>query len=155
MSRIHIDHGDGASETDAWLVEAGRAIDEPEGDVEKLISSIGAGLGRVRRPSRRLRTDDAGITVGDRVVKQLIARRVRRKVGRLVVFAAVDGEGQAVDGVRVGLVARFADDLQGLSDQVRDVVDAVLIEVLGAETTAEARRNIGVRWQDVYSRRWS
>ncbi|WP_055475451.1 hypothetical protein [Gordonia sp. HS-NH1] len=140
---------------DAWLVEATqRLADEPANDVDRLISSISGSLQRIRRPARTLATDGLRITTSDRVVKQLIAVRTRRELGRLTVFVSVDGAGDTVDGVRVGLIARYADDLPALSDDVRDIVDEVLIETLGTETSAAARRNISVRWQDVYTREW-
>ena len=72
----------------------------------------------------------------------------------MTVFVSVDGAGDTVDGVRVGLIARYADDLPALSDEVRDIVDDVLIDTLGTESSAAARRNISVRWQDVYTREW-
>ncbi|MFW0785088.1 hypothetical protein AAFP35_11240 [Gordonia sp. CPCC 206044] len=152
MNDIYVD--DAADDTDAWLVEAGRQIDEPDSDVERLISSISAGLGRTRRPARALATDSPGIRVTDRIVKQLIAIRIRRELGRLAVFASVDGEGEDIDGVRVGLIARYADDLREMSDRVRDVVDTVLFDTVGENASAAARRNISVRWQDVYTREW-
>lgn len=41
--------------TDAWLVDATRQLADPPGDVDRLISSISAGLNRIRRPARPLR----------------------------------------------------------------------------------------------------
>ncbi|MBD0859996.1 hypothetical protein IA539_02055 [Gordonia sp. zg691] len=140
--------------TDAWIVEASRQLAAPPSDIDRLISSISAGLSRVRRPARALASGGVRIKVSDRIIKQKIAIRIRRDVGRLVVFAAVDGAGDSVDGIRLGLVARYSDDLVVLSDTVRDVVDEVLVETLGPETSAAARRNISVRWQDVYTREW-
>jgi len=151
-SDIYVDADN--DDTDAWLVEAGRQIDEPQSDIARLIASISSGLGRTLRPARTLATDDGAIAVSDRVVKQLIAIRVRRALGRLVVFASVDGEGVAVTGVRIGLIARYGDDLPALSDEVRDVVDGVLADTIGDELSAHARRNVTVRWQDVYTREW-
>lgn len=134
---------------DAWLVEATQQIaaDEPIGDVDRLITSISGSLQRIRRPARTLATDELRVNTSDRVVKQLIAVRTRRELGRLTVFVSVDG-------VRVGLIARYADELPALSDEVRDIVDEVLLDTLGAESSAAARRNISVRWQDVYTREW-
>ncbi|MBY4574012.1 hypothetical protein ACN94_10495 [Gordonia paraffinivorans] len=140
--------------TDAWLVEATRQLAEPPDDIARLIASISAGLTRVRRPARALATDDQRIKVSDAIIKQLIAIRTRRGLGRLVVFVSVDGTGDAVTGLRVGLIARYADDLIGLSDRVRDIVDDILVDTLGVDASAEARRNIAVRWQDVYTREW-
>ncbi|OCH82067.1 hypothetical protein [Gordonia sp. UCD-TK1] len=141
---------------DAWLVEATQQIaaDEPIGDVDRLITSISGSLQRIRRPARTLATDELRVNTSDRVVKQLIAVRTRRKLGRLTVFVSVDGAGDTVDGVRVGLIARYADDLPALSDEVRDIVDDVLLDTLGSESSAAARHNISVRWQDVYTREW-
>lgn len=140
---------------DAWLVAATQQIaDEPTSDVDRLISSISGSLQRIRRPARTLATDGIRIKTSDRVVKQLIAVRTRRELGRLTVFVSVDGAGDTVEGVRVGLIARYADDLPSLSDDVRDIVEGVLIETLGADSSASARRNISVRWQDVYTREW-
>lgn len=140
--------------TDAWLVDASRRLEPPGGDVDRLISSITRGVQRVRRPGRSLATDDAGIAMSDRVVKQLLATRVRAELGRLVVFAAVDGAGDEATGIRLGLVARYHDDLLDDANQVRDVVSRVLIDALGAESSAAARRDIAVRWQDIYTREW-
>jgi hypothetical protein len=70
------------------------------------------------------------------------------------VFASIDGDGRTVDGVRIGLIARYGDDLAALSDSIRDVVDDVLIDTIGSESSTTARRNITVRWQDVYTREW-
>ena len=104
---------------DAWLVEATQQIaaDEPIGDVDRLITSISGSLQRIRRPARTLATDELRVNTSDRVVKQLIAVRTRRELGRLTVFVSVDGAGDTVDGVRVGLIARYADDLPALSDE--------------------------------------
>lgn len=140
--------------TDAWLIDATRQLADPPSDVDRLISSISAGLNRIRRPARALATDGLRIKITDAVLKQMIAIRTRRQLGRLVVFATVDGAGDAVTGIRVGLVARYADDLIALSDRVRDIVEGILIETIGPESSAEARRNISVRWQDVYTREW-
>lgn len=151
-SDIYVDADN--DDTDARLVEAGRQIDEPQSDIARLIASISSGLGRTLRPARTLATDDAAIAVSDRVVKQLIAIRVRRALGRLVVFASVDGDGVTVDGLRIGLIARYGDDLPALSDEVRDVIDGVLADTIGDERSTHARRNVTVRWQDVYTREW-
>ncbi|MCD2143996.1 hypothetical protein [Gordonia paraffinivorans] len=140
--------------TDAWLVEAARQLAEPQNDIERLIASISAGLNRIRRSARALATDDQRIKISDAIIKQLIAIRTRRGLGRLVVFVSVDGVGDAVTGLRVGLVARYADDLIELSDRVRDIVDDILVDTIGVDASAEARRNIAVRWQDVYTREW-
>ncbi|AZG48713.1 hypothetical protein [Gordonia insulae] len=153
MNDIYIDdeHSD---ETDAWLVEAGRRLDEPAGDVARLIDAISANLGRVRRPARTLVTDSPGVLVSDRIIKQLLSIRVRALLGRLVVFVAIDGNGDTVTAVRIGLIAEYRDDLMADSEEVRDVVDDVLVSALGPRTTTTARRNITVRWQDVYTREW-
>ncbi|WP_132992640.1 hypothetical protein [Gordonia zhaorongruii] len=140
--------------TDAWLVAATREIDEPDSDVERLITSISSGLKRIRRPARRLATDGRGIWVSDRIVKQMIAVRIRRSLGRLVVAAYLDGEADELDGIRIGLIAKYSDDLVGHSNQVRDAVEAVLISTLGRDTSRPARENIDVRWQDLYTREW-
>ncbi|MEY1674880.1 hypothetical protein AB4Z55_11915 [Gordonia sp. ABKF26] len=155
MPDNHARDSDATDVADAWLVEATRQIaDEPASDVDRLISSISGSLQRIRRPARTLATDGLRIYTSDRVVKQLIAIRTRRELGRLTVFVSVDGDGETVDGVRVGLIARYADDLPALSDDVRDIVDEVLVETLGGDSSAVARRNISVRWQDVYTREW-
>ncbi|ANY24080.1 hypothetical protein [Gordonia terrae] len=155
MPDNHARDSDATDVADAWLVEATRQIaDEPASDVDRLISSISGSLQRIRRPARTLATDGLRINTSDRVVKQLIAIRTRRELGRLTVFVSVDGDGETVDGVRVGLIARYADDLPALSDDVRDIVDEVLVETLGGDSSAVARRNISVRWQDVYTREW-
>ena len=155
MPDNHARDSDATDVADAWLVEATRQIaDEPASDVDRLISSISGSLQRIRRPARTLATDGLRINTSDRVVKQLIGIRTRRELGRLTVFVSVDGDGETVDGVRVGLIARYADDLPALSDDVRDIVDEVLVETLGGDSSAVARRNISVRWQDVYTREW-
>ena len=153
MNDIYVDdeHSD---ETDAWLVEASRRLDEPAGDVHRLINAISANLNRARRPARTLATDAPGISMSDRIIKQLLSIRVRSTLGRLVVFVAVDGDGDAVSGIRIGLIAQYQDDLRVRSDEVRDVVGEVLTGVLGPEATVAARREITVRWQDVYTREW-
>lgn len=140
--------------TDAWLVDAVRDHHEPDSDVERLISSISSGLSRIRRPARTLASDTRGVLVSDRVVKQLIAVRIRRTLGRLVVFASVDGAENDVDGIRIGLIARYTDDLVAESNRVRDIVDDVLVSTIGVDVSAAARTNVSVRWQDLYTREW-
>lgn len=140
---------------DSWLIDAARQLDPPDSEIERLISSITAKAGRIFTPARTVPTDSNRIAMSERVIKRLVATRTRSAIGRLVVFAqlAVDDDG-AVDGIRVGLVARYRDDLVVLSDEVRAVVADVLSECLGPQTAARAGANIGVRWQDVYSRDW-
>lgn len=173
--RIDIDDDD---QTDAWLVEASRRLEEPDRDIAHLISSITGKLGRVRRVGRTLDTDDDMIRVSDRVVKQLLATRIRHALGRLVVLVELDspnspgapdtvahdsgaedsgahdsgserapGRDAKVSRVRIGLIARYHDDLVADSDRVREVADAVLASTLGSETTALARQHIDILWQ--------
>ena len=115
---------DDSDETDAWLVEASRRLEEPDRDIAQLISSITGKLGRVRRNGRLLDTDESTVRVNDRVVKQLLATRIRHTLGRLVVLVELDGpdgidsaettDGQQAEGspkngisrVRIGLIAR-------------------------------------------------
>ncbi|GAA1480850.1 hypothetical protein GCM10009624_12900 [Gordonia sinesedis] len=141
-------------QTDGWLVDASRRLEPPARDLDRLITSITSGIARVRRPARALATDHPGVSVSDRVVKQLVATRVRAELGRLVVFAAVDGSGDAITSIRLGLMARYRDDLLDDADQVREVVSRVLIATLGVESSAAARDDIAVRWQDLYTRDW-
>ncbi|WP_454175437.1 hypothetical protein [Gordonia sputi] len=160
---------DDSDETDAWLVEASRRLEEPDRDIARLISSITGKLGRVRRNGRILDTDDETIRVNDRVVKQLLATRIRHTLGRLVVLVELDspdsrdtGESphaqgsseNAVSRVRIGLIARYHDDLVADSDRVREVADDVLASTLGPSASATARQHIDIRWQDLYTRNW-
>lgn len=138
--------------TGAWLVEATRGIDEPTDDVRRLISSITGNLGRVRRPGRPIASDDPGIRFNDRVIKQLIATRIRSLLGSLAVYVAVDGDDLQITGLRIGLVAHYHDDLPALSDDIRDLVDEVLTGLLGSPSGPRAP--IAIRWQDVYTREW-
>lgn len=140
--------------TDAWLVEASRQLDEPTGDVARLIDAISTKLPAMRRPGRPLASDDPAVAVNDRVLKKLLATRVRSTVGRLVVNVALDGSGADLSGVTIGLIARYRDDLRTEADRVREVVGTVLVDVLGETVTAAARADIGVHWQDVYTREW-
>lgn len=153
MNDMIIDDGH-SDETDAWLVEASRYLDEPDGDVTRLIDAISTNLDRVRRPARTLATDVSGVRVSDRIIKQLLSIRIRSTIGRLVVFVSVDGDDDLVTGLRIGLIARYRDDLLALSDEVRDVAEAVLSATLGDRSSAAARQAITVRWQDVYTREW-
>lgn len=144
----------GGQPTDTWLVDASRRLDEPSGDVARLISSIVTGLPQIRRPGRDLDTDDSRVTVNDRVIKQLLATRVRTHTGRLVVHLTLHGDGTDLTGVTIGLIARYRDDLHGRADAVREAAQLVLADSLGESTSAEARANVHVRWQDVYTREW-
>ena len=139
---------------DGWLVDAIRDETEPDSDVERLISSIASGLRTVRRPARAIAADPRGVAVTDRVLKQQIAMGVRRRFGRLVVFASVEGADDLVDEIRIGLIARYGDDLPMLSGRIRELVADVLIGSLGERSSADARANITVRWQDLYTREW-
>ena len=163
---------DDSDETDAWLVDASRRLEEPDRYIARLITSITGKLGRVRRSGRILDTDDGTVRVNDRVVKQLLATRIRHTLGRLVVLVELDspdgseipdtGENlqsqgspeNAVSRVRIGLIARYHDDLVVDSDRVREVADAVLASTLGPSTSATARRHIDIRWQDLYTLNW-
>lgn len=144
----------GGDPTDAWLVDASRRLDEPTGDVARLVSAIASGLPRLRRPGRDLATDDPRVRVNDRVLKQLLATRVRNAVGRLVVHVRLDGDDDELTGLTIGLVARYRDDLHAEADRVRDAVEQVLGETLGADSARRAGAQVHVRWQDVYSREW-
>ena len=151
---VYDDYDDDLDPTDAWLVEASHRLDDTDSDVSRLVARISSSLNRVRRPARALATDVPGVWISDRVVKQLLATQIRTGLGRLVVFASLDGAGDQIHAVRIGLIARYRDDLPVMSDHVRDAVEDVLVRTLGAKVTAQACRAIHVRWQDVYSREW-
>ncbi len=148
MSEVELDD----EYADAWLVDATRDIDEPADDVRHLITSITSSLGRVRRPGRPIVSDDPHIRFNDRVIKQLIATRIRTVAGTLTVQVAVDGADLGITGVRIGLVARYHDDLPALSEQIRDVVEQTLTSLLGTPSTQPPP--ISIRWQDLYTREW-
>ncbi len=135
-------------------MEASRRLDEPTGGVAHLISAISGKLPTMRRAGRALATDHPAITVNDRVVKNLLATRVRVGIGRLVVNIQLHGSGSDLSGVTIGLIARYGDDLHAEGDRVRALVGALLTETLGAAVTVTARENIRVRWQDIYAREW-
>lgn len=139
---------------DAWLVDASRRLDAPSGDVARLISSIVGGLPQLRRPSRQLDTDDPLVRIDDRVIRQLLATRIRAESGRLVVRLDLHGEGAELTGVGIGLIARYRDDLQERGQVVREAAQAVLTEALGRSASAAACADVHVRWQDVYTREW-
>ncbi|MFC3242722.1 hypothetical protein ACFOJ6_10610 [Gordonia humi] len=41
-----------------------------------------------------------------------------------------------------------------MSDRVRDLVEDVLVSTIGVRTSAAARADVSVRWQDLYTREW-
>ncbi|EGD54937.1 hypothetical protein [Gordonia neofelifaecis] len=144
----------GEEPTDAWLVEASRRLDAPSGDVARLIARVAGAVPALRRPGRELATDDVRIRINDRVVKQLLATRVRTATGRLVVRAQVDGDADQVTGVMIGLIARYGDDLHAEAERVRAAVRETLTLALGSDIAASVGDRIHVRWQDVYTRQW-
>lgn len=144
----------GEDATDAWLVQASRQLDEPSGDIARLIANLGDNLPRLRRPGRDLATDDPLVRVNDRVLKKLLATVVRTSVGRLVVHVELVGDDVELTGVSIGLIARYRDDLPHSAGLVRDQVAQILAQTLGADATEQARGHIHVRWQDVYTREW-
>lgn len=144
----------GGDAADAWLVQASRQLDEPSGDIARLIENFGDSLPRLRRPGRDLATDDRSVHVNDRVLKKLLATMVRTGVGRLVVHVELLGDGTELTGVSIGLIARYRDDLPRSADLVREQVAQILARTLGAGVTERARGHIHVRWQDVYTREW-
>ncbi|NDK92210.1 hypothetical protein GYA93_21990 [Gordonia desulfuricans] len=140
--------------TDVWLVDAGRELGNLSSDASRLVAAITADLGTVLRPGRPLDTDTVGVCVSDRVLKQILAVGIRRALGRLVVFVSVDGDDDAVDRLRVGLIARYGDILPDRSDDVREVARTVLADLLGPEHARAASARIDVRWQDLETRDW-
>lgn len=145
-------------QTDAWLVAAGRELDSVgaglSADANRLIGAITASLGRVRRPGRALATDTPGVWISDRVLKQLLAIRIRRSLGRLAVRLLVDGNDDEVERIRIGVIARYNDILPADSEEVRDVITDVLVSLLGPHHATTASRQLDVRWQDLETRDW-
>ncbi|MEP9393377.1 hypothetical protein ABLE92_23400 [Gordonia sp. VNQ95] len=145
-SRMDDDH------TDVWLRDAGRQLDPADGqnfDASRLVASITAHLPRARRPGRPLLTDSPGVWISDRVLTQVMAVRVRRTVGRLVVGITAEGSDGRVERIRLGLVARYHDILPEESDLIRDVVTEVLTSLLGPDHARAAAGAIDVRWGDL------
>ncbi|RPA62348.1 hypothetical protein EF294_10160 [Gordonia oryzae] len=144
---------------DAWLVAAGRELDgatDHLGEIaNRLVTTITANLGRVRRPGRNLDTDTPGVQVSDRVLKKVLTTRIRRTAGRLVVHLLVDGEDGRVDRIRIGLIARYHDVLPWDSEQVRDIMTDVLTELLGPEHAALAACHLDIGWKDLETHEWS
>ncbi|MGW0037388.1 hypothetical protein [Gordonia sp. NPDC003376] len=140
--------------TDAWLVDAGRELGNLSGDASRLVAAITSNLTTVLRPGRPLETDTPGVHISDRVLKQILAVGIRRALGRLVVFVSVDGDDDAVDRLRIGLIARYGDILPDRSDDVREVARTVLTDLLGPEHARSASARIDVRWQDLETRDW-
>ncbi|MFT4044004.1 MAG: hypothetical protein QM673_12660 [Gordonia sp. (in: high G+C Gram-positive bacteria)] len=138
--------------TDTWLSEASRQLREPGSDVNRLISSITANLARLRRPARALATDDDRIMVSDRVLKQLLATRIRERLDRLVVLVALDGTHHELTRIRIGLIARYHDDLLADAETVRTEVASVLSGVLGPQIAESVPERIDVGWQDLHTR---
>ncbi|MGU3291087.1 hypothetical protein [Williamsia sp. M5A3_1d] len=135
--------------SEKWIVEAGRELDPPASDVERLTAKVIDSARRLSHSRSELATDRPSIVVTDRVVRRVLMMEIRRRVARPVLEVGVTSEEREVTGVRLGLMCRYDDDLGELADDVRGVTADVLAATLGAERGARAASRVDVDWMDL------
>ena len=135
--------------TEDWILEAGRRLAPTAADISRVTKTVVDTARRLSQSRDELATDDGLVVVTDRVVRRLILLAVRSAIGRRVVEVAVrtvDGE---ADGITLGLVAQYADDLEVVAQQARAAIEALLADVIGADHAARVSSAIDVHWADL------
>lgn len=146
------------SEPDDVLARAARELrEEPEAGWDDVAGSL---LSAVRRTARRsvpvharpLDADErAGhrLTVADTALVRLAALAVSEVPGVAPARVRLDLDARECRGARVHLVARYGTDLDAASARVRQLVGAVLEDVLGPVPDGDPARVVDVAVDDV------
>lgn len=135
--------------SEKWIVDAGRELDPPASDVERLTAKVIDSARRLSHSRSELATDHTSVVVTDRVVRRVIMIEIRRQVSRPVLEVALTSEEREVTGVRLGLMCRYDDDLGALADRARGVTAEVLAATLGDVRGARAASRVDVDWMDL------
>lgn len=105
---------------------------------------------RVPRPvgvAHKVRTDDAGIHLTDRVVAGMITPAIEAAgAGVRAVRLSVDDE--AITGIDVELAGVYGDRLREVADDIREVVRVVVGRLLGVGVP-HPEMSIDVHWVDI------
>jgi uncharacterized alkaline shock family protein YloU len=127
---------------DNWISDA--AVHLEHGDAGVVLERLGPRLRSAARPGVPIITDDPGIEINERVVRQLLARAINRSCRRDVTALHITTDHGSLRNIRVDIIARYGDRIATMSEQVRD---AVRIQLRSLRITVADR--LDVSWVDV------
>jgi hypothetical protein len=146
------------SDHDDVVARAARELrEDPETGWDDLAGSLLAAVRSTTRRTVGVRARPAGddeaaghrLTVTDAVVVRLAARGLEAVPGVAPARVRLRLDERVCRGAQVHLVARYGTDLDAAAEQVRDVVGAVLDDLLGPVPPGEPARVVDVVVDDV------
>lgn len=135
--------------SEQWLVDAGRQLDPPQSDVERLTRSVIDSARKMSHSRATLATDIDRVIVTDRVLRRLLLIEVRRRMHRPVLRVVVDSDGGEVTAIHLGVVCWYDDELIDLASRTRAVIADVFVGALGPDRGQRAAALVDIDWVDL------
>jgi uncharacterized alkaline shock family protein YloU len=128
---------------DGWINDAAMHLDDHV-DVTAVVDELAPRLRATVRHGVPLVTDDPGIEINTRALRQILAHAIRRASERELTAIDIVTEHKSIKQVRLDLIARYGDRIDEVSTRVRTAVRAEL-----ATLRIAAHNGVDVRWVDV------
>ncbi len=138
--------------SEEWLVDAGRRLDPPQSDVERLTRSVIDSARKMSHSRSTLVTDLERVVVTDRVVRRLLLVEVREQLHRPVLQVVVDSDAGEVTAIHLGIVCFYDDELIELAASTRAVIVDVFVAALGPQRGRRAAALVDIDWVDLDER---
>lgn len=135
--------------SEQWLVDAGRQLDPPQSDVERLTRSVIDSARKMSHSRATLATDIDRVIVTDRVLRRLLLIEVRRRMRRPVLRVVVDSDAGEVTAIHLGVVCWYDDELIDLASRTRAVIADVFVGALGPDRGRRAADLVDIDWVDL------
>lgn len=135
--------------SEKWLIDAGRQLDPPQNDIERLTRSVIDSARRVSHPRAALATDIERVIVTDRVLRRLLLVHIRRTLRRPVLEVVVSSHEGEIESIRLGIVCWYDDVLAELGERTRAAIADVMVGALGAQRGARAAGLVDIDWVDL------
>ncbi|WP_030163068.1 MULTISPECIES: hypothetical protein [Actinomycetes] len=107
-------------EAGTWISDAAAHLEH--GDEGVVLERLGPRLRSATRLGVPITTDDPGIEINERAIRQLLARAIDRSCRRDVAAIHITTDHGSVRRIGVEMVARYGDQIGAMSEQVRDAV---------------------------------
>ena len=111
-------------EADTWISDAAAHLEH--GDEGMVLERLGPRLRSATRLGVPIVTDEPGIEINARAIRQLLARAIDRSCRRDVAAIHITTDHGSVRKIHVQMVARYGDRIGAMSELVRDAVRSQL-----------------------------
>jgi uncharacterized alkaline shock family protein YloU len=132
-----------ASTPDRWINEAATHLDD-DVDVTEVVDRLSPRLRSSVRSGVPIATDNPGVEINTRALRQILARAIHRACKREATAIDIVADNRSISLIRLDMVVHYGDSINDVSSRVREAVRTELTQL-----QIVTHGDVDVRWVDV------